>query len=204
MALPDIDIDLADRDQLLGLIQHVRARHPQGHQSMLHNTGIYVTDIPLDPINHCAAIDYQQAEQRGYFKIDVLNQSVYRLVRDEAHLEQMMSTAPPWARLWGDPQWCQQLVHVGAYHALLDQMRPDSVTRMAAFISIIRPGKSHLRGQSWSEVFASVWDGDDSRGFVFKKAHAVSYAHLVVLHMNLLDAAHQSDAAPLGLPTREI
>ena len=65
-------------------------------------------------------------------------------------------------------------------------MRPDSITRMAAFISIIRPGKAHLQTRPWDEVFASVWDGDDSQGFVFKHSHAISYAALVALHMNLL------------------
>jgi hypothetical protein len=60
---------------------------------------------------------------------------------------------------------------------------------MAAFISIIRPGKAHLQNQSWPGVFQSVWDGDDSRGYVFKKAHALGYAALVALHMNLLNQA---------------
>jgi hypothetical protein len=57
---------------------------------------------------------------------------------------------------------------------------------MAAFISVIRPGKAHLQGLPWNQVFESVWDGDDSRGYTFKKSHAISYAALVALHMNLL------------------
>jgi len=65
-------------------------------------------------------------------------------------------------------------------------MQPDSIPRMAAFISIIRPGKAHLQRQSWDQVFESVWDGNNSQGFVFKKSHAVSYARLVALHMNLI------------------
>jgi hypothetical protein len=56
---------------------------------------------------------------------------------------------------------------------------------MAAFISIIRPGKAHLQMKPWAEVFASVWDGDDSQGYTFKKSHALSYSVLVALHMNL-------------------
>jgi len=51
---------------------------------------------------------------------------------------------------------------------------------------VIRPGKAHLQNRPWSEVFESVWDGDDSRGYTFKKAHAVGYAALVALHMNLM------------------
>ena len=65
-------------------------------------------------------------------------------------------------------------------------MQPDSIQRMAAFISIIRPGKAHLQRKPWADVFVTVWDGDDSAGFVFKKSHAVSYARLVALHINLL------------------
>ena len=77
-------------------------------------------------------------------------------------------------------------MHVGAYTQLLESMRPDTIPRLAALISIIRPGKAHLQNRPWDEVFASVWDGDDSLGYVFKKAHAISYAMLVTVHMNLL------------------
>jgi hypothetical protein len=159
------------------------------HQGQVrrHNSGVYVTDIPYDPVNQCAAIDYETAEQRGYFKIDFLNMSVYNLIKSPEHYDQMLAQDPLWTRLWTDSNWAQQLVHVGNYTELLKQMQPDSIPRMAAFISIIRPGKAHLQGKSWTEVFESVWDGDSSRGFVFKRSHAVSYAALVALHMNLLN-----------------
>jgi hypothetical protein len=183
----DIDIDLANRDQLLQLIQAVPARQVNQGQVRRHNSGIYVTDIPWDPINACAAIDYETAEQLGYFKIDLLNMSVYQLIQDPDHYQQMLSQEPPWAQLWTDPDWAGQLVHVGNYTELLKTMRPDSIPRMAAFISIIRPGKAHLQNLPWDQVFASVWDGDDSKGFVFKHAHAIGYAALVALHMNLLN-----------------
>jgi hypothetical protein len=180
----DIDIDFASRDDVLKLIQHVPAQQSNGKK---HNSGIYVTDIPVDPINKCASIDYESAEQRGYFKLDFLNMSVYQLIQNPAHYESMLAAVPPWERLWSDGAWARQLVHVGNYTDLLRVMKPDSIPRMAAFISIIRPGKAHLQTRPWAEVFASVWDGDDSQGYTFKKSHAVSYAALVALHMNLLN-----------------
>ena len=187
----DIDLDLADRDKLISLIDVIPAR--QLHQGAVrrHNSGVYATDIPYDPINECASIDYEEAENMGYFKIDLLNMGVYQLVQDLNQYQAMLDADPPWQRLWKDPEWAQQLVHVGNYTDLLKTMQPDSIPRMAAFISIIRPGKAHLQNRPWSEVFASVWDGDDSRGYTFKKSHAVSYAALVALHMNLLN---QGDA----------
>jgi hypothetical protein len=181
----DIDIDMPNRDAVLELIQYTAAR--QDSSGRRHNSGIYVTDIPQDPVHKCAAIDYSEAEDRGYFKLDFLNMSVYQLVNSPEHYEQMLAATPPWQRLWTDPAWVSQLAHVGSYYDLLKQMRPDSIPRLAAFISVIRPGKAHLQRLPWDQVFASVWDGDSSRGYTFKQAHAISYAALVVLHMNLLN-----------------
>ena len=182
----DIDIDFADRNKILSLIDHTPARQLVNGQVRRHNSGVYVTDIPYDPVNQCAAIDYESAEARGYFKIDFLNMSVYQLIHSPEHYEQMLAQEPTWSRLWTDTAWAQQLVHVGNYTDLLRQMQPDSIARMAAFISVIRPGKAHLQGQPWDQVFKHVWDGDTSQGYTFKKSHALSYAALVALHMNLL------------------
>jgi len=183
----DIDIDFANRDSILKLIPHTPARMVSNGQVRRHNSGVYITHIPQDPVHGCAALDYETAEQRGYFKIDFLNMSVYQLVQDTAHYEQTLAATPPWDRLWQDTEWASKLVHVGNYTELLKTMRPKTIPQMAAFISIIRPGKAHLQNKNWQEVFASVWDGDDSRGYTFKKSHAVSYAALVALHMNLIN-----------------
>ena len=183
----DIDIDFADREQILNLVQHIPARQIVQNQVRRHNSGVYVTAIPYDPVNNCAAIDYETAEQRRYFKIDFLNMGVYQLIKSPDHYKEMLTTTPPWNQLWQDSIWAGQLVHVGNYTELLKSMRPDSIPRMAAFISIIRPGKAHLQNCPWAEVFDSVWNGDDSKGFVFKHAHAIGYAALVALHMNLIN-----------------
>lgn len=188
----DIDLDFADREQVLKLIDVTPARMFYQGQVRKHASGVHPTDIPYDPVNHCATIDYTKAEKRGYFKIDLLNMSVYELIKSPEHYEEMLNHEPQWERLWEDRSWAHQIVHVGTYKTLLENMRPNSIPRMAAFISIIRPGKAHLQNRSWAKVFETVWDGDDSKGFVFKKAHAVGYAALVALHMNLLS----QDAVP--------
>jgi hypothetical protein len=182
----DIDLDLADREQVLRLIDVIPARQTVQGQVRNHNSGVYATDIPYDPIHRCAAIDYKEAEDRGYFKIDLLNMNVYKLIKSQEHYDQLLAQEPDWQRLWTDPDWSKNLIHIGKYTDLLKKMKPDSITRMAAFIAIIRPGKSHLQNLPWKEVFASVWDGDNSKGFIFKKSHAISYSSLVSLHMNIL------------------
>lgn len=183
----DVDIDVADRKQILSLISHTSARILHGGQPRPHNSGVYVTPIPVDPILECCSLDYEEAERRGYFKLDFLNMSVYQSVDSMKHLDELMAIEPPWERLWKDPKWAEGLVHVGGYTDLLCAMKPDSIPRMAAFISIIRPGKAYLQRRAWEEVFKYVWDGQIEEGYTFKKAHAISYAMVVALQMNILN-----------------
>lgn len=182
----DIDIDFGDRDKLLKLINHTPAAMRNITPNRKHATGVYVTDIPYDPINDMASIDYTEADKRGYFKLDLLNVHVYSQVRDEIHLIELMGD-PDWYRL-KDSAFVEKLIHLNnQYYNLQKMPEPvDSIPRLAMFLAVIRPGKKHLIGQKWGEVAKTVWDkGTD--GYTFKKAHAIAYAQLVVVHMNLLN-----------------
>lgn len=184
----DIDIDFADRNQILKLIAHTPARLEDGSR---HASGVYVTDIPLDPFAGIASLDYKTAESLGYIKLDFLNVNVYNQVRDPAHLEELMSQEPPWHRLY-EPDFCAKLMHVGNHYKTLVEMPEavNSIPRLAMFLSIIRPAKRHLIGRTWAEVAKTIWDRPQDDGYYFKKSHAVAYAHLVAVHMNLLDSAN--------------
>ena len=94
----DIDIDFGNRDKLLELIQHTRAAMRNVNPIRNHATGVYVTDIPYDPVNNIASIDYTDAEKRGYFKLDLLNVHVYESVTSEEHLVKLMRE-PDWKKL---------------------------------------------------------------------------------------------------------
>ena len=182
----DIDIDFGDREQLLKLIPHTRAAMRNVNPIRHHATGVYITEVPYDPIRDMANIDYTDAEKRGYFKLDLLNVHVYNQVRDETHLVELMSE-PNWDKL-NDIKFVEQLIHLNNQHYNLVKMPEpvNSIPRLAMFLAVIRPGKKHLIGQTWSEVAKTVWDKNDD-GYVFKKAHAIAYAQLVVVHMNLLE-----------------
>jgi len=180
----DIDIDFADRSQVLA---HIRHRAASIDHTTPHNTGIYVTEIPYDPVTNRATIDYRTAEERGYIKLDLLNVNIYNQVKSEHDLKQLMSELPPWQRLL-DKSFCEQLIHIGNHYNTLLRM-PETVNtilRLAMFLAIIRPGKRHLIGRTWAEVAATIWERTDDQ-YSFKRSHAVAYAHLVAVHMNLLN-----------------
>lgn len=188
----DIDIDFANRDAALAHLRH----HPAGIQRdgrlIRHNTGIYATKIPTDPFTGVASIDHHDAEERGYIKLDFLNVSLYQRIENEQHLDQLMAQEPAWDRLY-DPEFCAQLIHINAHYDTLIKMPEavNSVARMAMFLAVIRPAKRHLIGEKWGNVAKTVWDKPNDGSYGFKRSHAVAYAHLVVVNMNLLSNAKE-------------
>ena len=186
----DIDIDFADREQVISLLNVTQASILRNGEMVKHNTGVYATDIPQDPFTSQASIDYDVAEDRGYVKLDFLNVNLYKQVRDEAHLIELMRE-PDWAKLY-DPDFCAQLMHVNAHYDTLIKM-PEAVNtipRLAMFLAIIRPAKRHLVGKTWKEVAETVWDKPDDDTYYFKRSHSCAYANLVVVNMNLLDTSN--------------
>jgi hypothetical protein len=181
----DVDIDFADRSKILQYIKYTSAAMRNVNPIRKHATGVYVTPIPYDPINDIASIDYTVAEKRGYFKLDLLNVHVYENVRDETHLNELM-VEPDWSKL-NDKSFVEKLIHLNnQYYNLVKMPEPiDSIPRLAMFLAVIRPGKKHLIGKTWSEISKTVWDkGTD--GYIFKKSHSISYSWLVAVHINLL------------------
>jgi hypothetical protein len=181
----DVDIDLPDRDKLLAVIKHIPAAMLKITPTRKHATGVHITEIPYNPVQDMAAIDYKEAEQRAYFKLDLLNVHVYNQVKSEEHLIQLMYE-PDWSILT-DKATVEQLIHLGNSYDLIRRMPEpiDSIPRLAMFLAVIRPAKRHLLGKTWKEINETVWDKDQS-GYSFKRSHAVAYAQLVVVHMNLL------------------
>lgn len=181
----DIDIDLPDRTKVLELFKHTPAGMIKDGVLKRHNSGVFFTDIPSDALRGVASIDYKEAEQRGYMKIDLLNMSVYELVKDQNHLQELMDREPDWERCWEDREFCKQVVHINSQFGLLTRMKPDTIPRMAMFLSVIRPGKRHLIGESWKTIGETVWQKTD-KGYTFRKSHAIAYSQLVAVHINIL------------------
>jgi hypothetical protein len=183
----DIDIDVADRDQALSVLEHTAASIIRDGKIAKHNTGVYFTPIPVDPFTGRSSVDYEAAEERGYIKLDILNVGLYQQVKSEQHLQELMQQEPAWDRLY-DPEFCAQLIHIGAHYDTLIKF-PEAVNtipRMAMFMACIRPAKRHLIGRTWQEVAETVWEKPSDGSYGYKKSHGVAYANLVVVHMNLL------------------
>lgn len=183
--MPDIDIDFLDRNQALDVLKHVKASRRDDSKFVAHNTGIYLQTIPCDPVTNLSGIEYKEAEARGYFKIDFLNVNIYKGVKDEEHLAQLMETEPLWDLLEQD-DFSNLLFHVNGHGSILRQMKPTSILQLAAVLAMIRPAKRNLIGMDWTTVMTTIWTKPEDGEYYFKKAHAVAYAMAIVVQMNLI------------------
>ena len=183
--MPDIDIDFADRRRVLEKIKHVPAAIIDNGTFKKHNTGVYCHSIPYNPLSGTASIDYKEAEDRGYFKIDFLNVSVYQGVTNEEHLTRLLNHEPLWDLLEQD-EFIDMLFHVNGHGSILKKMKPKSIEELAMVLAMIRPAKRHLIGFDWATVKKEVWVKPVGDEYYFKKAHAIAYAHVIVVQMNLI------------------
>jgi hypothetical protein len=185
IAKTDIDIDVKDRDVLLEKLKHIPASIIQNGEIKKHNTGVYFTDIPVHPFTNTANIDYKQAEDRGYFKLDILNVGVYENVKDEKHLQQLIDQEPDWSLL-EHKEIVEQLFHIHNHYDIVSKLKPTSVEQLAAVLAIIRPAKRNLLNATWPEIESNVWIKPNDDSYYFKKSHAIGYALAICVQMNLM------------------
>lgn len=183
--LTDIDIDFADREKALRFFEHIPAsRYDSTRKELVkHNVGVYFQNIPVDPVTNLSAITYEEAEDRGYFKIDFCNLDIYKNVRDEAHLQALIDTEPCWEILEYE-EFVSQLIQIHDHYEIVSAYKPKTIEELAMTIAVIRPGKRHLLGLSFDELKEDIWTKGDK--YEFKRAHAYAYAQAIMVQMNLL------------------
>ncbi len=182
--MTDIDIDLKNRDDVLNKLKHIPASIITNTVKK-HNTGVYFHDIPHDPTTNLSTINYKEAEELGYFKLDLLNVNIYEHVKDEAHLNRLLERNPDWTLLL-HKEIVQQLFHIHDHYEIVSKMKPTSIDQLAMVLAIIRPAKRQLLGQPWTVIEEQVWQKPRDGSYYFKKSHAISYAYAITVQLNSL------------------
>jgi len=183
--MPDIDIDFVDRDAALKLFKHIPASRIDNNRLIKHNTGVYLHSVPMSAVEAVCGVPYDNPTAEDYFKIDFLNVGIYKGIRDEAHLIQLMETEPLWDLLQ-DEDFIQNLFHVNGHGSILRQSKPESIEQLAAVLAMIRPAKRYLIGKDWTTVMTEVWKKPENDEYFFKQSHATAYAAAIVVQMNLI------------------
>jgi len=183
--MPDVDIDFFDRDGTLRLFKHAPASIIKDGKIEKHKTGVYFHAVPTHPITGHSTLDYKKAEERGYFKIDCLNVSIYKNIKSEQELVELMIEEPDWDML-KDPKVVENLFHLNSHFNIVSKLEPKNIEQLAAVLAIIRPAKRGLMYKNWIDILKEVWIKPTDGSYFFKKSHAIAYAHAIVVQMNLL------------------
>jgi len=181
----DVDIDMANRDDFLKLVNITPASIEKDGKFTKHNTGVYFQNIPKFPLEGYSTIDHKQAEQEGWFKVDFLNNHVYKDVIDEQHLDKLVNTEPMW-ELFEHEEIVNQLFHISNHFDIVKQHPPKSIDQLAMILAMIRPGKRHLVGKAWKDIESDVWVKPNDNSYFFKKSHSYGYALAIIVQLNLL------------------
>lgn len=159
----------------------VRAGEEMEHRR--HPTGVYFQNIPTDPLSTYSSLNYEDAAEKGYFKIDFLNNSIYAGIRDEDHLISLLNTEPPWD-FFEEEDIVGMLAHIHNSFGIVSQIKPRSIEDLATILALQRPGKRPLLTKSREEIDADIWTPTEN--FTFKRAHAIAYAVSIVVQLNLI------------------
>ena len=189
--MPDVDIDFFDRDGVLKLFKHSPASIIKDDKVEKHKTGVYFHAVPEHPITGHSSLDYKKAEDRGYFKIDCLNVSIYKDIKSEQELVELMIKEPDWEML-KDATIVDKLFHLNGHFNIVSKLEPKNIEQLAAVLAIIRPAKRNLMHKDWIDILKEVWVRPTDGSYFFKKSHAVAYAQAIVVQMNLMSRAKYS------------
>lgn len=162
----------------------------QNDQLKPHPCGAYFQTLPTDPITGLSAIPYERAEELGALKIDFLNLTALEALSSREELLELIDIEPDWTLL-RIPSVVDKLFQIHAQFELIEKVRPRSILELADCLALIRPQKRYLLDKylqdpvKWRKDLYSAGMGE---GYGFKKAHAISYAMIIVLQLHLSKA----------------
>lgn len=187
--IADLDIDVANRNQILKYLKHIPASKISTNGINPHGVGVYFCDVPTDIISGLCSIDYKKAEEEyGYVKVDLLHNTELDSFKSRKEMLNILNKEPNWDMLY-DEKIVKTLPHINSYYNLLLELpRIQSIIELAYFISIIRPGKKHLmdvvkKNDNWCCIKDIIWEKENN-GYMYKKSHAISYATMIILSLN--------------------
>lgn len=181
----DIDIDVRSDFDRSGYGTRAMIYNEETENISPHPVGIYLEDVPVDPITGFCAFDYKYGNENGFMKLDLITNSSYDRFKTKTQLLSAINKEPDWTLLESE-SYVSKLPHIANHFDVVSLVKPRSVIELADTLALIRPGKVHLLEQYLSnreKVRRKLYLRSD-KGVYFKKSHAVSYALMIVAVMN--------------------
>jgi DNA polymerase III alpha subunit len=193
MIKTDIDVDMPstfDAAKFFGSYIVTKASMLKDEKLQSHPCGVYFQEIPKDPLSNLSAIPYEAAEELGYFKVDFLHLDVYKYFESKQEIKDLLKIDPDWTLL-NSPSIVSKLFQLSKHYEIIKKIQPKSILEVADVLALIRPGKAYVLNlylRDKEKGRRELYKMDANGNYSFKKAHAISYAMVVVLQLHLLSA----------------
>ena len=195
--MPDVDVEVMHREDVVKLFPTaVPASQIAGTGAntrlVRHISGLYFQDIPRNPLNGCAAFPKHEAEDFGFYSVDLLScPHPYDGIETMDELRLLLDSPIDWDWFL-DSKFVSTLFHFNGivYDDLtmaevVSWYRPGSISDLAVLVAIKLPAKKHLIGEDFEIVKTKIWTKEKDRGRQFRKSHSVAYAMVVGLDARL-------------------
>lgn len=151
-----------------------------------HPSGFYLEEVPVDALSNLASIDYKYGDEIGLMKVDLLTNTSYDIFHSKEEILNALETKPDWSLL-KDQEFVDSLPHISGHYDIVKRIKPESVEELADVLALIRPAKIHLIEsyiKNKKSARMNLYRRSSSDKAYFKKAHAISYALMIVCIMN--------------------
>lgn len=156
-----------------------------------HPSGIYLEDVPTDPISGICAFDYKYGDEKGFMRVDLLNNTIYSGYKSKEEVLQDVDAPVDWDLL-KQRDVVESLPHISKHFDLVREVEPKSIIELADVLALIRPAKQRLIEPYLEnrELTRENLYREPKAGIYFKKSHAVSYALMIVCAMRQHSTKH--------------
>ena len=191
--LPDIDVEVMHREEVVKLFPTaVPASQIANNRLVRHISGLYFQDIPRNPLNGCAAFPKHEAEDFGFYSVDLLScPNPYDGIETMDELRMLLEAPIDWDWFL-DTKFVSTLFHFNGtvnddltMAEVVSWYQPHSIADLAVLIAVKLPAKKHLIGEDFEVVKDNIWIKEKDRGRQFKKSHSVAYALVAGLDARL-------------------
>lgn len=183
----DIDIDISPKTNVDKLFNLIHASQIQANDIKKHLVGVYFQNIPIDNITGLAAIPYKEAEKLGYYKIDMLHLNLLSKFTSKKEIRDLLKKEPDWKQL-EEREVVEKLFHISNHFDMVYKIKPKNVQELADILALIRPGKINLFNKYMKDKKSTREELYTKRNRSdLRKSHAISYALLIILQLNLLN-----------------
>lgn len=179
----DVDIDVKSSTNKKAYGTQAMVYNSKTEKVLPHPAGFYLEPVPIDDTTGNCAFDYKFGSEFGFFKVDLLTNTVYDGFKTKEEVLEAATGDVDWDK-FGDERIVAQLPHIANHFDIIRRVNPRSIDDLADVLALIRPGKRPLLDRyikSKDRTRHTLYKRANNDLNYFKKSHAYSYALMIIV-----------------------